>query len=58
VLLAERLARGAGIGAAKGGSVPLYWLIPWSLVALSVVLVALIYWGGFVEERRNGRPRG
>jgi hypothetical protein len=42
----------------EGSRVPTYWLIPWSLVALSVVLVGLIYWGGFIEERRNGRPRG
>lgn len=34
---------------------PSYWLIPWSLVVLSLVLVGIIIWGGFVEERRNGR---
>jgi hypothetical protein len=33
-------------------------LIPWLLVALSVALVAVIYWGSFIEERRNGRSRG
>jgi hypothetical protein len=37
--------------------VPSYYLIPWLLVAMSVGLLALIYWGGFVEERRNGRIR-
>jgi hypothetical protein len=37
--------------------VPSYYIVPWSLVALSVILIGLIYWGGFVEERRNGRPR-
>lgn len=36
---------------------PSYYLIPWSLVVLSLALTALLYWGGFVEERRNGRPR-
>ena len=34
---------------------PSYWLIPWSLVALSVALVGLIVWGGFIEEKRNSR---
>jgi hypothetical protein len=34
---------------------PDYILIPLLLVLFSVALVALIYWGGFVEERRNGR---
>lgn len=34
---------------------PDYRLIPLLLVVMSLVLVALIYWGGFVEERRNGR---
>ena len=34
---------------------PDYYLIPILLVIMSVALVALIYWGGFVEERRNGR---
>jgi hypothetical protein len=38
--------------------VPSYYLIPWLLVILSVGLMVLIYWGGFVEERRNSRPRG
>jgi hypothetical protein len=35
--------------------VPSYYLVPVSLVVMSVALAALIYWGGFVEERRNGR---
>jgi hypothetical protein len=34
---------------------PSYYLIPILLVIMSVALVALIYWGGFVEERRNRR---
>jgi nitrogen fixation-related uncharacterized protein len=34
---------------------PTYYLIPLSLVVLAVGLTALLYWGGFVEERRNGR---
>jgi len=33
--------------------VPDYYLIPILLVLLSLGLTALIYWGGFVEERRN-----
>jgi hypothetical protein len=33
--------------------VPSYYLIPILLVLMSVALMALIYWGGFVEERRN-----
>jgi hypothetical protein len=37
----------------KETSVPSYWLIPWLLVVMSAALVALIYWGSFVEERRN-----
>jgi hypothetical protein len=36
---------------------PSYYLIPWLLVAMSVILAGLIYWGGFIEERRNSRPR-
>jgi hypothetical protein len=36
-------------------ALPDYYLIPILLVIMSVALVALIYWGGFVEERRNGR---
>jgi len=32
---------------------PDYVLIPILLVLLSIALVALIYWGGLVEERRN-----
>ena len=39
----------------KGGRVPDYVLIPILLVILSLALTALLYWGGFVEERRNGR---
>jgi nitrogen fixation-related uncharacterized protein len=34
---------------------PMYYLIPISLVVLAVALTALLYWGGFVEERRNSR---
>lgn len=34
--------------------VPDYYLIPILLVVMSLALTALIYWGGFVEERRNG----
>jgi hypothetical protein len=33
--------------------VPSYYVIPVLLVIMSVVLMGLIYWGGFVEERRN-----
>jgi len=36
---------------------PSYYLIPWLLVALSVALVVLIYWGSLVEERRNRQAR-
>jgi hypothetical protein len=36
-------------------ALPDYYLIPILLVIMSLGLVALIYWGGFVEERRNGR---
>ncbi|MEA2689977.1 MAG: hypothetical protein QOD51_2584, partial [Candidatus Eremiobacteraeota bacterium] len=32
-----------------------YILIPILLVVMSLGLTALIYWGGFVEERRNSR---
>jgi len=32
---------------------PAYYLIPILLVVMSVGLTALIYWGSFVEERRN-----
>jgi hypothetical protein len=35
--------------------VPDYVLIPVLLCVLCIVLTALIYWGGFVEERRNSR---
>lgn len=31
------------------------YTIPILLVILSAGLTALIYWGGFVEERRNSR---
>jgi hypothetical protein len=34
---------------------PDYILIPLLLVVLAVGLTALLYWGGFVEERRNRR---
>ena len=34
---------------------PDYYAIPLFLVVLSLALVGVIYWGGFVEERRNGR---
>jgi hypothetical protein len=27
------------------------------LVVMCLALLALIYWGGFIEERRNGRRR-
>jgi hypothetical protein len=35
--------------------VPDYYAIPLFLVVLSLVLTGLLYWGGLVEERRNGR---
>jgi len=35
--------------------VPDYVLIPVLIGIMSVGLVALIYWGSSVEERRNGR---
>ncbi len=44
-------------GDSKGDPVPSYYLVPVSLVVMSVALVAIIYWGGFIEERRNGRAR-
>ncbi len=34
---------------------PDYVLIPILLVVLALALTALLYWGGFVEERRNRR---
>jgi hypothetical protein len=37
--------------------VPSYYVVPVSLVVMSIALVAIIYWGGFIEERRNGRTR-
>jgi len=37
----------------KETALPDYVLIPILLVILAVGIVALIYWGGFVEERRN-----
>ncbi len=36
---------------------PSYYLIPLLLVLMCLGLVALIYWGGFVEERRNDARR-
>jgi len=33
--------------------VPSYYVIPVLLVIMSLALMGLIYWGGFVEERRN-----
>ena len=36
---------------------PSYYLVPLLLVAMCLGLLALIYWGGFVEERRNKRTR-
>jgi hypothetical protein len=36
---------------------PVYYLIPLLLVLMSIGLTALLYWGGFVEERRNGRTQ-
>jgi hypothetical protein len=33
--------------------VPSYYLIPTLLTIMSVALMALIYWGSFIEERRN-----
>ena len=33
------------------------WTVPILLVVMSAALVALIYWGGMVEEKRNGRTR-
>ena len=53
----ESTGQGHGRAQEKGEPVPSYYLIPWLLVAMSVGLVALIYWGGFVEERRNSRNR-
>jgi hypothetical protein len=52
----EHRAR-AGVAArtSKGPPVPDYYAIPLFLVVLSLALVGVIYWGGFVEERRNGR---
>jgi hypothetical protein len=35
--------------------VPDYVVIPVLLCVLCIVLTGLIYWGGFVEERRNSR---
>jgi uncharacterized RDD family membrane protein YckC len=47
----------AGHGAIGGigTDVPDYELIPILLVLMTIALTALIYWGGFVEERRNRR---
>lgn len=49
------LARGSPNGRANPDRVPDYILIPILLVVMSIGLMALIYWGGFVEERRNSR---
>ena len=38
---------------ANRDGVPDYILIPLLLVLMSIGLTALIYWGSFVEERRN-----
>ena len=43
--------------AGKGVPVQSYYLIPWLLVALSLIVTGLLYWGGFVEEGRNGNSR-
>ena len=50
-------ARGHRSGA-RNASIEMasYYVIPWLLVVLSVALVALIYWGSLVEERRNRQP--
>jgi hypothetical protein len=37
--------------------VPDYYLIPILLVLMSLAIVGLIYWGGFIEERRNSRNK-
>ena len=37
----------------KGEHVPSYYIIPVLLVVMSVALLAVIYWGSFIEERRN-----
>ncbi len=34
---------------------PDYVLIPILLIVLALALTGLLYWGGLVEERRNGR---
>ena len=34
-----------------------YYTIPILLIIMSLGLIALIYWGSFVEEKRNGRVR-
>jgi hypothetical protein len=38
--------------------VPDYVAIPAGLCVLCIVLAALLYWGGFIEERRNARRTG
>jgi hypothetical protein len=47
--------RGAGSGTSRAEkpSVQPYYAIPLFLVVFSLALVALLYWGGFEEERRN-----
>jgi hypothetical protein len=37
----------------KGEPVPSYYIIPVLLVVMSLALLAIIYWGSFIEERRN-----
>ncbi|MEA2689679.1 MAG: hypothetical protein QOD51_2286, partial [Candidatus Eremiobacteraeota bacterium] len=49
------LARGSPNARANPNVVHDYILIPILLVVMSLGLTALIYWGGFVEERRNSR---
>jgi hypothetical protein len=39
----------------KGVHVPDYILIPILLVVMCVAILAVIYWGALVEERRNSR---
>jgi hypothetical protein len=51
----HRARAGAAAPTSKEPLVPDYYAIPLFLVVLSLALVGVIYWGGFVEERRNGR---
>lgn len=48
-----RLVQGPRGLRANEKTVPSYYLIPILLVIMSLGLMALIYWGSFVEERRN-----